>query len=92
MQCGQPGDRQGGGLGVADGLGQDGYSMAAAVDALGPGARGQDADDPSARFRATTVGGSGLDDPGKIPAGTPPRFGHLQGAPRFAAVQRSPSP
>ena len=88
MQRGEPGDRQGRGLGVADRVGQRGDRMAAAIDPLGPGARRQDADDPRAGLRAAAVGRRGLDHPGEIPARPPARLGHLQGAPRLAAVQR----
>jgi hypothetical protein len=62
--------------------------MAATIHALGPGSRGQDADDLSACFGATTVAGSRFDDPGEIPAGAPAHLGDLQGTPRFAAVER----
>jgi hypothetical protein len=88
MQRGQSGDRQGCGLSIANGLGQNRHSVAATIDPLGPGARGQDADNPSARFWTTAVGRSRLDNPGKIPAGAPTRLSDLQGAPRFAAVER----
>jgi hypothetical protein len=62
--------------------------MAATIHPLSPGSRGQDADDSSACFGATPVGGSPLDDPSEIPAGAPAHLGDLQGAPRFAAVKR----
>jgi hypothetical protein len=65
--------------------------MAATIHPLGPSPRGQDADDASARFRTTAIGGGCLDDPGEIPAGPPVRLGHLQGTPCFAAVERNRS-
>src|SRR5262249_48788329 len=40
MQRGQPGDRRGCGLSIANGLGQNRHSVAATIDPLGPGARG----------------------------------------------------
>src|SRR5262249_23572498 len=88
MQCGQSGDRQGCSLSVGDGLRQNCYRMTTTIHALGPGARGQDADNPSTRFGAASIRGSRLDDTGEIPTGAPTRLGNLQGAPRFAAVER----
>src|SRR4029077_19909857 len=62
--------------------------MAATIHPLCPGPRRQNADDPSAGFGTTTIGGSALDNARAIPARTPARRGHLQSAPRLAAVQR----
>ena len=62
--------------------------MAATIHALSPSSRWQDADDPGARFGTAPVGGGRLNSTGEIPTGTPARLGDLQGAPRFAAVER----
>lgn len=88
MQRGEPGDRQGRGLRVADRVGQRRDRMAAAIDPLGPGPVRQQPDHPGADFGAAAVGGLTLDHPGEIPARPPARLGHLRRPPRLAAVER----
>jgi len=83
----EAGDREGCRLGVADRIGQRRHRMAAAIDPLAPGPRGQDPDDPRAGLGAAAVGRGGLHDPGEIPARPPTRLGHLQGTAGLAAVQ-----
>jgi hypothetical protein len=79
---------KGGSLGIADGIGQRGDRMGAAVDPLGPGARWQDADHARAGFRSAAIRRRGLSNAGEIPARPPSRLGLLHRAPRLPAIER----